>query len=122
MTWPPRIQQGPSTSQMPNNFSTSYKHYPLQNSGSIKELISTRNSFPSQIPQQLQLQHQQHPHHHQQQPQQQQQQSPPINYISSNNYSHAHYPSPPIHFNQIPYTNSYAPPPIENLTFEHHEK
>jgi nuclear factor 4 len=119
MTWPPRIQQGPSTSQMPNNFSTSYKHYPLQNSGSIKELISTRNSFPSQIPQQLQ--HQQHPHHHQQQPQQQQQ-SPPINYISSNNYSHAHYPSPPIHFNQIPYTNSYAPPPIENLTFEHHEK
>uniref|UniRef100_A0AC34FR97 Uncharacterized protein n=1 Tax=Panagrolaimus sp. ES5 TaxID=591445 RepID=A0AC34FR97_9BILA len=126
MTWPPRVQQMPSTSQMPN-FSNSYKHYPLQNSSSSKQLISTRHSFTSQIPLQQQQQHQ-HPqnhsqlHHHQQQPQQQQQQqSPSINYnISSNNYSHAHYSSPSTHFNQISYT-SYAPPPIEKLTFEHRE-
>jgi transcription initiation factor TFIID subunit TAF12 len=122
MTWPPRIQQMPSTSHVSiPNFSNSYKHYPLQNSSSSKQLVAPRRSFHNNTTSQIPHQQQQFQQNYQQQ--QQYQHHNQFNYVpisnSNNSPSFAHYPpSQQInHFNHI----SYTTPPIENLTFEHRE-
>ena len=113
MTWPPRIQQMPSTSQATvSNFAN--RHYALHSSGSSKQLIGPRHSFNSSINTSSEFTN--IPHQNRSSKQQ-----PQSSFMGNTNptFEYTHYQPQLNHQASYP---TFAPPPIENLTFEHREK